>query len=365
MQKTLLYLAILAILGFGVWFFLFSDKSGQMFSSADANFGIRDTGMIGKIFIAANDNPNSITIERKGEGWIVNNTYPVLQSTLKQLLNTIYNQKATYPVPDKQRDGVIRSLLGGAIKTEIYDREGRKMRTFYVGGEVRGFAGTAMLMEGSERPYVVQIPGFDGYLTTRYSTEMGMWRDRIVFAVEPQDIEQISVRYAQEPLNSFTITQQNGKVSVALDTALHNTQPLNEGRVRSYLTFFKKIYCEAYATGMIDLDTIVRQMPEKATIDIRGAGGYHQQARIIYFPIDKRSKNTEKQVTSFDDNFHSDRYFAVINGGKDTATVQTHTFEKVFRRGYEFFMPDDPKQGTPAVPGEVRQGNSPIRQLAN
>jgi len=202
---------------------------------------------------------------------------------------------------------------------------------------------------------VVQIPGFEGYLTTRYSTEIGMWRDRIVFAVEPQNIEQISVRYPHEPLNSFTITQQAGKVSVKLDSSIQIGQPLNERRVRGYLTFFKKIYCEAYATGMIDLDTIIKQMPEKATIDIRGAGGYHQTARIIYFPVDQRSKNFEKEITSLDDNFHSDRYFAVINDGKDTATVQTHTFEKVFRRGYEFFTADDPQQGIPSIPGEVRQ----------
>ena len=356
MQKTLLYLAILAILGFGVWFFLFSDKSGEMFSSSDANFAIIDTATIGKIFITANDDPNTITLERKGEGWIVNKEYPVLRSTLQQLLNTFYNQKATYPVPDNQRDGVIRSLIGGGIKTEIYDREGRKMRTFYVGGEVRGFAGTAMLMDGSERPYVVQIPGFDGYLTTRYSTDLGMWRDRLVFDLQPQDIEQVSVRYAQEPLNSFTITQKDGRVSVALDTALHYDQPLNERRARGYLTFFSKIYSEGYATGMIDLDTIVKQMPEKATIDVRGTGGYHQQVRIIYFPIDRRSKNSDKDIKSFDDNFHSDRYFAILNGGKDTATVQIQTFEKLFRRGYEFFVPEEGQETGRDLPAGIGAG---------
>ena len=163
MQKTLLYLAILAILGFGVWYFLFSNKSGQMFRSADAGFTIRDTAAIGKIFLAANENPNTITIERKGGSWIVNNKYPVLRSTLDQLLATLYNQRAAYPVPDNQRDGIIRNLAGAAIKTEIYDLEGRRMRTFYVGGELNRFSGTVMLMEGSEQPYVVQIPGFEGY----------------------------------------------------------------------------------------------------------------------------------------------------------------------------------------------------------
>ncbi len=356
MQKTILYLAILAILGFGVWFFLFSDKSGKLFSSSDSGFTIKDTASIGKIFLAANDDPNTITIERGPNGWIVNKEYPVLQSTLQQLMATLFYQKALYPIPDNQRNEVIRSLAGGGIKTEVYDRQGRIMRTFYVGGEMGRFSGTVMLMDGSERPYVVQIPGFEGYLTTRYATDLGLWRDRLVFNIPAEEIEQVSVQYAQEPLNSFTITQKDGKVSVALDPSLQLNQPLNERRVKGYLGFFTKIYSEGYATGMLDLDTIVKQMPEKALISIRGRNGSRQEARIIYFPIDKRSKNLDSPIEEFDDNFHSDRYFAVLNGGKDTATVQTPTFEKIFRRGYEFFQQDEAPRTNPELPTGIGSG---------
>ena len=146
---------------------------------------------------------------------------------------------------------------------------------------------------------------------------------------------------------------------MTLDTALHYAnQPLNERRAKGYLNFFSKIYSEGFATGMIDLDTIIRQMPEKATIDVRGANGYHQQVRIIYFPLDRRSKNTDVPITTFDDNFHSDRYFAILNDGKDTATVQIPTFEKILRRGYEFFTPDEVPKPKPnsELPGSIKSG---------
>jgi hypothetical protein len=346
-QKTFLYLGILALLGFGVWFFLFSEKSGNLFRTEDASFGVHDTASIGKIFISANDAQNTIMLERRADGWILNDKYPVLASTLKQLMNTIYNQKAIYPVPDVNRNDVIRSLIGGAIKTEIYDVKGRKIRTFYVGGEVHGFAGTAMLMDGSERPYVVQMPGFDGYLTTRYSIELGMWRDRLVFGIPADQIEKLQIKYAQEPLNSFTIVQKNGKANVILDSSLHFQSALNERRVASYLDFFKKVYAEGYSNGSIDLDTIVKQMPEKATIELWGAKGYHKFVRLIFYPIDRRSKNMEAPIRSFDDRFHQDRYFAILNDGADTATVQIPTFEKILRRGYEFYTPDVEGTTTP------------------
>jgi hypothetical protein len=91
-------------------------------------------------------------------------------------------------------------------------------------------------------------------------------------------------------------------------------------------------------------------MPAKAVIDLRGKGGYHQQATIIYYPLDRRSKNLTATPTSMDERFNSDRYFAIINDGKDTATVQTFTFNKIFRRGYEFFQADAPAKANPELP---------------
>jgi len=354
MLKTLLYVFVLAVLGFGVWYFLFSDKSNRAFNAADAGFSIQDTASIGKIFISENQNPNTILLERKKDGWVLNGKYPVLKSTLRHLMETMRAQQAMYPIPDNQRNDIIRSMVGSGIKTEVYDLEGHKMRSFYVGGELHHFLGTAMLMEGSERPYVVQIPGFDGYLTTRYSTDLNVWRDRLVFDYSPDQIASVSIHYPQEPLNSFTLTHKDDKVNVILDTALHYDKPLNVRRAQDYLGFFKHIYSEGYSTGMIDLDSIVRSMPEKGTIDITNTSGVHQVVRIIYFPVDQKSKNVGMTPHTFEDHFHTDRYFAILNQGADTMTVQIPTFAPIFRRGYEFFVPDETPQAKPQLPLGIR-----------
>jgi hypothetical protein len=51
MRKTLVYLAILAVLSFGVYYFLISDH-GSAYDPKEADFTIKDTASIGKIFIA-------------------------------------------------------------------------------------------------------------------------------------------------------------------------------------------------------------------------------------------------------------------------------------------------------------------------
>ena len=345
MSKTLLYLAILAILGFGVWFFLFSDKSGQLFRSADSSFTIRDTGAIGKIFLSENGSGKSILLERKENGWVVNKKYPVLESMLRSLMATMREQEALHPAPAEMREGIIRNLAGAGIKVEVYDRSGEKMRIFYVGGELHRFAGTAMLMDGSERPYVVNIPGFEGYLTPRFTPELRYWRDRIVFDLTPDQITRVSVRYIQEPLNSFTLTQQGGKVSVTLDSSLSLGKSANEGRAKSYLKFFSKIYAEGFLSDVPDLDSIVHSMPQKAIVDVQGVNGYHQTASLFYYPRTAHDMAANPHADTYEEQFSGDRYFAIINGGADTLTVPIASFEKILRRGYEFYIPD------PAAPG--------------
>ena len=355
MSKTILYLVILAILGFAVWFFLFSDKSGDVFRASDAAFTIRDTGAVGKIFLSNNAGGTPITLERKAEGWVLNGKYAATGSAVNQILLTLRAQTALYPITDVEREGIIRNLAGNGIKVEVYDRGGGKMRTFYVGGELNKFVGTAMLMEGSERPYAVNVAGFEGYLTPRFTTELTYWRERLVFDIAPERITRVRVQYPTEPLNSFTLTQSGGKVSVQLDSGLNMGTPLNEGRAKSYLGFFTKLYGEAYLGGIPELDSIVRSMPVKALVEVTGEGGYQKAATLIYYPIDNRSKNADITPTTADEHFNNERYFGVVNGGADTMTIQIRQIEKVLRRGYEFFTPgaDAPAAGpsVPVLPG--------------
>ncbi len=334
MQKTLLYLSIVAILGFGVWYFLFNDRR-----AGEGSFTVNDTAGIGKIFLAPNNSEHTITLERRGSGWIVNNEYPVLQSSLNQLLTTIHNQRSLHPVTDNQRDAVVRSLIGSGVKVEIYDREGRQMRSFYVGNETSRFSGTVMIEAGSERPFVVQIPGFEGYLTPRYTADLAVWRDRAVFAYEPGDIEEVQVQYPGRPEDSFTMLDHDGKLDVRLDPSVRTHMPLNERRVRSYLNFYRMLYLENYQSYR-GLDTIIRNMPELATVRVKGSGGRETTVRFLYAPMEERGHNA---VSEYAENniYSNERYYAIMNGGKDTATVQIQMFEKLFRKGSEFYMADE------------------------
>jgi hypothetical protein len=340
MRKTLLYLLLLAVLAFGVYYFIFSNK-GSDFSKSEAGFTIKDTSEIGKIFLS-NPAGDNILLERTDSGWMVNKQYKALNSTLKTLMTAMCLQVPVAPVSEVANDNVIKSMAGNAIKTEVYDRKGKKITVFYVGGEAPGGLGTNMLMEGAKRPYIVQVPGFQGYITSRYNPDLKFWRDRTVFNFAPDQIQRVSVEYPQQPIRSFVINRTGDtSFTVDVDKDLSAGKSVNDRRCRVYLSYFTNINCEGYFNGLnAGVDTVLRSTPKRCVIDVTTKNGKSQHLDIYWMPINKRSKNLTQHNEDVPDDYDADRFFGVMNNNKDTVLIQNYVFSKMFRQGYEFYETD-------------------------
>jgi len=339
MKKTMIYLLVLAVLGVAVWYFVFREKNG--FKNDEAGFQITDTAAITKIFLA-DKKGKQILLERKDGVWMLNGKYPSMSHPVNSLLATLNRQVAQYPVPQKTYDRVIKMMAGEAVKVELYDNDGDKIRVFYVAGEANNNAGSYMLMEGSEMPYVVQIPGFEGYLSGRYSTALEDWRDRTVFDVPEAELKTVSVTYPEESLNNFTLKRiAADNIQVDVDKALMTGKPLNKRRAGVYSRFFAKVYSEGYINGTLKLDSVIKSVPKYCGIDVSSVKGTTAHADVYWMPINKRSKNMLTPFPGIDNRFDADRFYAVINNFKDTVIIQRETFDKIFRKGYEFYEADD------------------------
>jgi hypothetical protein len=297
---------------------------------------VKDTSKIGKIFLAKTSG-EGITVQRTDSGWIVNGRYKARKGTLENLMRTLKLQQALYPVPENSHNSVIKTLSGSSIKVELYDRDGDKFNTFYVGGAAYNFSGTYMLQEGASRPYVVQIPNFHGFLTPNYATDFDDWRDRTVMNLQPEEVKWFSVKYIEEPLNSFSIDYTGKQPKVQIDPSLNFEKPLNERRARVFQKYFTDIYCEGYLNGIPQLDSTIRSVPKFCVIDVEAKNGWKQHIEIFKMPLNKRSKNL---ATADEGDYDIDRFYGVINQNRDTVLLQAYTFDKFFRRGYEFFEED-------------------------
>lgn len=340
MLKTLTYILVLGVLGFGVWFFLFKDK--DLFAVDEAGFQIKDVSEIEKIYLA-DKKGKSIKLHKSDNGWIVNDSFKALNGMVNTLLTTFKDQEAAFPVPDQAHNSVVKTLAANSVKVEVYDARGNVMRKFYVGGQAHNDMGTYMLVEGAKRPYVVQIPVFRGYVTSRYSTEILDWRDRNIVNIPADELESVKVNYTSEDteLNSFTISRSGDKnFQITLPPELDIKAEVNQTRVQDYVKFFSKLNCEGYLVNVIDMDSIIASTQKRCNIQITTTNDKTQVVDIYWMPITKRSKNLQTQDIKTPDIYDSDRFYAVTNNYRDTAVIQRHTFDKIFRKGYEFYSTD-------------------------
>jgi len=231
-RKSVIILVVLAVIAA---LMLFNNR-GNSFREKDNVFAVSDTSNITRFFLADKNN-NTVKIERStGGSWILNDKYAVNPAMVQTMLNTFFLIDVKAPVPKSTRNTIIRLMAGRSVKTEIYQKVYRinlfekiklfphekLTRTYYVGDVTRDNSGTFMLMEGAEDPYVITIPGFRGFVATRYSAMESDWRSHAVFNSRVPEISSVNVVFNEIPEKSFRVTN--------LDNRLFKIESLIDGR---------------------------------------------------------------------------------------------------------------------------------------
>ena len=101
------------------------------------------------------------------------------------------------------KENILKRMSVQRPKISIYSNE-KNIHTIYVGGNTQDQLGTYMILEGSSEPYVVSIPGFNGYLSSRFSCEENDWKDKIIFNYEKNEIESVQLNF-RDTTHSFKI----------------------------------------------------------------------------------------------------------------------------------------------------------------
>lgn len=209
------------------------------------DFAVQDTAAIDQIFLVDKDN-REILLEREASHWVVNGESRAREDLIQILLETIRRIEVYSPVPEARMDYVIRDLSSNGIKCEIYQK-GKKVKTYYVGGVTQDNLGTYMLLERSSEPFIVSIPGFSGYLTTRYTTSEKEWISKRVYSYSFNEIASVEVEYPDEPAQSYRMVN-NGNNKFDL-IRLDNKMPVtafDTVKVKQQLGKFKKVGFEFF-----------------------------------------------------------------------------------------------------------------------
>lgn len=337
-RSSLLIIFALCILC-GISFYLFKTKTTASTLDKEASdFAIKDTSEITKIFLADKEG-HKVTLERTQQGWILNGKYPCRPDAISTLLYTINMVDVKSPVAKTAKDNVLKLMSAKSIKCEIYHGN-TKIKQYYVGHENLDNDGTYMVLtnldteENYEDPFLTYIPGFNGFLSSRYITKESDWRDRLIINYTPLQLKSIKVEHAEIKDSSFVIDVIDTK-TFALKKADDTPLTFDEMKMKQYLAYFQNVNYETLiTTSAKTLSDSIRNAVPYITLTITDT---QNQSKVFTF-THKNSTEAINRKYGMNYKYDPDRFYLRFDNDKEVALVQFFVFGKILPT-YGYFLP--------------------------
>lgn len=357
MKKSRIYLIIVVVLIL-VAVTLVITKSSQNTMGDEGDFRISDTSNVTKVFLADKNNNTTLLTKNEDGTWTVNEKFKASSYAINMLLKTAMSVEIKAPVAKEAHTNVVKTLASSSTKVEIYQTAYRidlwnkiqwfpyekLTRVYYVGSATQDNMGTFFLMDGSEVPYIVYIPGFNGYLSTRYSPLEMDWRDHAIFNYKYKDIKSLTLEFPEFPEQSFKVIKEGnrdfklfgiagpgGKITIpvpAFDTL----------KVMDYFSAFQDIRFESLLDQVEQKirDSIINSVPFHI-LTIEGVDGKLNTIKTFHKKGAPDQLDLENKPILWD----RDRLFGLINDGKDLVLIQFYVFDPILQP-LQYYLPAPP-----------------------
>ncbi|HUR29836.1 MAG TPA: hypothetical protein VMZ69_00320 [Saprospiraceae bacterium] len=262
MNRNIILIVILVLVS-GIAFYIWKTKKDPStnFERTESNFQIEDVNSIARIIITNKEGVRS-DLKREGDHWTINDEHRVRQTNIDHLLKGIQRQKLEHIPTRAASEGVISSMAVNGIHVEIFDNAGNKMLGYYVGGVTPDELGTFFLKEGSNQPYSLADPGWDGSMRVRYALRPVDWRDVRFWIEDNEKIDTLKVNYPKEHQHSFIISKNGSNYDVRpLFSTTVRKENVNTTKVESYFTSLSKLACVNYLSDSPEKDSILQSVP--------------------------------------------------------------------------------------------------------
>lgn len=260
MKNKSLILLIIAIVLLGVYaIYLYNNDAPTSKLKPNSDFAIENTDAIDKITI--DDNGEFIALTKKNNEWFANDSIKARPESIDLILKTFNRIKVQSSVPKSMVTNIIADLAAGCKKVEVYvDGEKKPIKTYFIGNPTADHAGTYMLLETAENgrssePYVTHIPGFNGFLSSRFFATQSDWQYTGIFNYELTNIKKIKVDFTTEPNESYQIIQEKEGEFSLLGFNGEIINNVDESALKNYVVSYKKIHYNRimdYSQNQID-----------------------------------------------------------------------------------------------------------------
>lgn len=318
----ILSIGLLLLLGY----YFYSQNKGEAIRE-DLVLHVEDTAEIAQIIIL-NRAGKKQSFSRRKQYWVNDKGEVLRADAINNLLTTIHSQRVSSLIPKAAMDNVVKDLSSNSVLVQLMDKKGDKLLSFYVGGVTPDDRGTFMIREQSEIPVIVNIPGFEGNLRTRYIMSENDWASRELLP-ELNSVKQIRLDFPRQQEESFIFRYNEdniGYVQKRWDTEMRYSE-INTDKLKVYVDRLKNLYAEA----LLDPEKIEDLEDAVPFCVLEVVDEEDQIYSLSFFPqiwIDMPNEAADMPTV--------ERYYTYRNDGKLFLT-QHLLMQKIFI-GYEHFV---------------------------
>jgi hypothetical protein len=306
-----------------LYFVLFYDRDQSSLRPAEIDFAIEDTARIQAIRLTrlVKGSPTAeVSLQRQADqSWQLNGKYPALQLKVNQLMKVLHLMQLKEVLQGEGIESANKILRTLHTRVEVSDQSGI-FKTYLVGTETKDGTGTLMKLASAELPYIVEMPGLQGYLNASFPVDTAIWRENLLFPAQLERISSISISYP-EFAQSLTLSRSSQQGSWQL---LGSERPLDSLRLNAYLSLFQgKIYAETFASEFYPR--------KKAQLET--------EAPDILFEVGYFSGET-RRIPLFTREDNLNNYFGWVEGKTDLLTIQRFVIDRFLRKRSDFLPPN-------------------------
>lgn len=314
MKKNLPYLLVFAVLAALSWYGWNSRNSGTL-DPHDTNFAIEDTALVVRIFIADRKG-QQLTLERKvGGPWSMGSGLKPRPDAVYTLLETLRRWEVKTPVPRPSVQTVFKSLATTSLKVEVTMADG-SLQVYYVGSGTPDMRGTYAMKEGSELPYILHLPGWEGYLSTRFFASQEEMRERVLLRLQPSELERLQVEYPAQPENSYNLERlANG--AFELRDLGGSKLSCNQRAAEALFAGFSFLPVEGFENLQPMRDSVPGRVPEKMRLKL-----WEKSGKLHFISVYPKSQLNQLDVVLLNVAPDMDRDYFYHHGMNDFGVLQ-------------------------------------------
>ena len=335
-SQVLLIIVFLLAASYSIYLITSSSGSGTLAGKPLSDFAIKDTSKVDKIVIQNADGYTVELTKHENYVWMLNGKVRARKDAADMILKTAHRIRVQKPVPKVALENTLRKIAVKNKKVDFY-QDGKLIKTYFVGNPTMDHYGTYMLLEipgigRSNEPFVMEIPGFNGHLESRFFVDPYEWRHTGVFNYHASNIGQVKLEDFESPEKSFQIDITGENSFELKDLEGNQTALFDTSKVRRYVINYRKVHFEGYTQELtqVQKDSVIASTP-RYKISISDKSG--ETRSITLFNI--KLKTPIEEAGSIIE-YNNEKMYGLLDDG-ELVLVQFFVFRKLLR-SYSHFL---------------------------